>query len=43
MKYNWLKSENYLSKEALHSAISHILENYNNDDSTIDFKADFNC
>lgn len=43
MKYNWLKPEDYLSKEALHSAINHILENYNNDDFTIDFKADFNC
>jgi transposase len=43
MKYNWLKPKDYLNKEALHSAINHSLENYSNDDFTIDFKADFNC
>lgn len=43
MKYDWLKPQDYLTKEDLHNAIKHILKNYNNDEFSIDFKTDFNC
>jgi len=43
MKYEWLKPEDYLTKETLHAAIRHILKNYNSEQFYIDFKTTFNC
>ena len=43
MKHEWLKSENYLNKEALHQAVNHILKNYNNDEFNIDFTIKLKC
>lgn len=43
MKYEWLKPEDYLTKETLHYAIQHILKNYNTEPFSIDFKTEFNC
>ena len=38
MKYYWLKPEDFLTQEDLHSAINHILKHYNNEEFFIDFK-----
>lgn len=37
IKCEWLKPEDFLSKEALHLAINNILTNYNNEKFCIDF------
>ena len=37
IKLEWLKPEDFESKEKLHEAINNILKNYNNDEFKIDF------
>jgi len=43
MKLEWLKPENYQSKEALHFGINEILTNYNNEEFKINFDVKQKC
>lgn len=42
IKYEWLKPEDFESKEHLHQKLNFIFKNYHSDEFFIDFKVDFN-
>ncbi len=42
IKYQWLRPEDFVSKETLHSRINYIFKNYNSEEFCIEFKNDFN-
>lgn len=43
MKLEWLKPENYQSKETLHQGVNDILKNYNNEEFKINFDIKKKC
>ena len=43
MKIEWLKPQDFKSKEDLHQAIKNILKNYNSDEYKIDFNINESC